>query len=450
MSYGKAVRKLQQINQSYQERPSADIVKDLRDLVTELQRSMPPPPVIIKSPLVRTDIEKNHPLPVRWVFLFILTGNHDGKFSTELGSLPSFDQLSFMDDAVFDEKTNLLVLDFLIHATAKELVWNQYFKMMVVVKLIFRIHFDSKAFNKICDTPSQLFLFVKLSQEYIERKGIRSHVELSREDLIKKRISRFGIQSNKLDMNEAGGISPVLATSSGFREQNDEQMEWVEIDLPSNQTSTDKLKCSAPLKLEQLQIDLVKHFYEDEEKSVDSFLYFLLNSTQDERRWGISHKQLISLSKLKFTEGREGDLKFLILTYIKEGEKGFLEKVDDYLNRYPFVTDIENSSMEVVIMDSAVRKLSGSIEADIKTICENWKKYGNRNVRESIGSGKAEVFGKYLESNQEYTNEESFRYRLTLPQIPEKFLYIKEVIILFCRITVLKKKVRVTLENIGR
>lgn len=398
LSYDAAVRKLQSLTRTPLRKE--DMMVEIQRLITAIHEAQPrrvvPPPFAM--PRFEKDIEKEHTFIVRKIYLYLLTGNTHRKYTrfSKIGN--NFEDLRFVDNEV-TEDNYLEVIDFLLHVSNNNVAWDFTPKIMVLVKLLFsKIDVvrgtTVKAFSKICDTPRQLFLFVHLSQDYVDREGLKPHQELTREELNAKRLNRFRVTGEK--------TGDMLIVDAFDGEQK------VRYTKSKNSFKPRILNC-------------VKKFYEDETKSIDLMLYFLLKNNSA-NRGKINHAHLIRLSHPKF-EGRAGELMNAVITYVLHQNKAFEKQVDKFVKKYLVIMGLENIVISIIFMIADLKTLIAQRDGDIEKLLEYWREYGKR-VGEDIFDIK--LF-KYHESGEEYVNQETLAYRLTIHDIHESFLYVNKV-----------------------
>ena len=389
------------------------MVAGIQRLIAEINESLPPMrPIVNLPPPIKVDIEVKHSPLIRRIYMYILTGNTAQVLTKPSENLNDFADLRFIDNDV-NETNCAIVIEFLIHMTVKALTWSFSPKLMVLVKLIFSnkdvvYHETLKAFSKICDTPSQLFLFVELSQGYAYREGLKRHPELTRDEVISKRLNKLKTVekqvAKKVVLNDHGGAQG----SADFKSKH---------------------KSNTKLRLHARETKCIKSFYEDDTKSVDLLLYFLLN-TKSTRRRHLNHAKLICLSHPKFVDKKRRDLVNLIVFYILHGKQRFDKKVGEYIKKKPIIDGLENTVINVISMFDDIKQLRcHKDKRDVQKLMIHWKGFGKRNIRFDEGKTEKMIreYARYVESSSEYVNLENFAYCLTIQQIPDSCLYLPEV-----------------------
>ena len=363
-------------------------------------------------------ISEDHPLFVRFVYHFILTGNTRCFLSISLIFESSIKDLDFLDILLpmDDGKIGLEMISFLENIKDNPYCLQQPF-MMVYVKCVFSQCkcVSEKAVEKFyifCDIPKKLFLFMTISAKMLSANKTPAHVQsrslasdiekpTTGDELRTRRLARFNTAPNE-------PVNQLLQTET--------------IDNNSMLTDTQsgqEKKCTLDLDDEKLK-KCFKNFLDSIVPEL--LLLFLTQDKKSERteEFGyLNFQYLLDHLNPELSENnKDPELKNLVLVFYSKGIESFREAADTYVEKNPFLGSSANviftCILEYVTLD-----------------CNNLENFILKHEKCSIGA-RADIKKenmKYFEQEDEYSIEVDNYLHLTFKHIPKRLLQNPKVLL---------------------
>ena len=402
--------------------PRDQIVTELQRIYIVMNENQPKPEVppidIRKKQDFLWALKEDHPVFVRKIYHFILTGNVRCHLSTSL--IVQLNDIEFLDKQLCMDggKVGLEIVDML--ENIKDQLWCQIQPFMVVyAKCVFSENklVSNKAIQKfydICDIPRKLFLFMEISEKMISKVGADQRQSKSRtlaggdtnlqkpsnlDDLRLIRLAKF---------NSAGGAT---ASSSADIAELSHQISADAMDAQIISKKRNKEKFST-LKLDNQK--LKSCFVNFLERINPELLLFFLEQDKDylksEESDYLDFRYLFEHFKPVLKED-DYELKNLVITYYLCGFKEFRHEAEEYEATHRILNGIAN------IVFSCIMDFAGKVENgdDTDFFMEKWKKFNSdqRFKEENL---------KYFEQTDQYSIKEDHCLYLTLQHLPENLL----------------------------
>lgn len=418
--YDCAVRDLVQLSRN--QRSREEIQLELERIMVVINQNQPKRPT--KSTPTKKQyfpwlISEEHPVFVRYIYHFILTGNMRCFLSFPLSVELGLKDLDFLDKLlpIDDGKVGLEMISFLENIKDNSWCLLQPF-MTIYAKCVFS-EFDNvsekaiKKFYIFCDIPKKLFLFMTISEkllsasktpEVVQSRSLASNIEkpLTDNELRMRRLARFNTtpneQTTQLAESDKNDGNSMIA-------ENKQKQKICSLNLDS-----EKLRKCFNTFLDCIEPELLLLFITQDK----------VNIKTEECGW-LDFRYLLDHLNPELSENnKDTELKQLVIVFYSEGIDSFRKKADAYVEKSPFLGSSENVIFTCILEYISLRC------TDLDNFIKKIKKCG-KGSREEIKKDHM----KYFEQEDEYSIKEDNYLYLTFKHIPQELLLEPQVFLSF-------------------
>ena len=471
-----ALREIHLLAQATQFLPREEIMEKIREIQDKMKPKPKPRPRPIKPPPFAIEIDRDHPFFIRQFYSFVLTGSTNGHFRVDITPV-HFGELDFMDD--FLKGLNEEGMDELMKLLLKlkgEYFCRIKFFLMIYLKFIFSSNqkiskLAIEYFDKFCDTGTILFQFMSLSEKlYNHIHGAPAAQQLSRDELLKKRLERFerknaapmrisspSDSTSKTFPNHPAATSLPSGSAATFSQTSStsatSEIVPMEMDIdPIKKKKMKRKKLKRP-KPEDKQFKSKKPVKKNKKcklklrhkslrkcfmKFLDStppglLLFFISRDVEWEKKEEFDYvdfKYLFKYLHPKIT--KDVDLKNLIITNHLSGNEKFRARANSYMEKNPVLQNTENIVFNGIITaenlrtDFAYKDLMTGRQVHNRNsegmMLYKWGELGKR-----VGTEASDTSSKCVEFSDEYSLDQEKYFRLTFEHIIEQHRFRPKV-----------------------